>query len=124
MDKCANCAGCGNCGGCNGCGSSLSLTPGEIELLRSFAQCPFQPVARKTDGELPIYLESGTGEENALLIACLEKKALIDIDYHLPLRGFDYSAYGTATLHGSMALTLRGQQVLELLEIQGLEDDS
>jgi glucose-inhibited division protein A len=50
-----------------------------------------------------------------------EKKALIDIDYHLPLKGFEYSAYAAYPLHGSMALTQRGQQVLELLEVQGVE---
>ena len=114
-----NCDSCGGCSGCGGCGGSLELTEGEIQILQAFAQCPFLPVARKPAEETPIFLESGNAEENAAILACLEKKALIDIDYHMPLRGFDYSAYGPATLHGSMALTLRGQQVLELLEVQG-----
>ena len=122
MKNCDTCGGCSNCGGCSGCGNSLSLTPGELELLQTFSQCPFMPVARKTDSETPIYLESGSEAENALILACLEKKDLIDIDYHMPLRGFDYSAYGSRTLHGSMALTLRGQQVLELLDLQGIDE--
>ena len=113
------CGGCSSCGGCSGCARSLELTEGEITLLQQFAQFPFLPVARKVSDETPIYLERGNREENALLIACLEKKGLIDIDYHMPLARFDYSIYAPYPLHGSMALTARGQEVLELLEVQG-----
>ena len=121
MKNCASCGGCSNCGGCSGCGGALELTEAEIEFLRAFAQCPFLPVARKASTESPVYLEGGDTAENALILQCLEKKYLIDIDYHITLKGFDYAAYAAYPLHGSMALTERGQQVLELLDVQGLD---
>ena len=121
MKNCDTCGGCNSCGCCSGCGGALELTEAEIEFLHTFAQCPFLPVARKASTESPVYLEGGDTAENALILQCLEKKALIDIDYHLPLKGFDYSAYSACQLHGSMALTARGQQVLELLDVQGLD---
>ena len=40
----------------------------------------------------------------------------------MPLRGFDYAAYREYPLHGSMALTGRGQDVLEQIEILGIEE--
>ena len=49
----------------------------------------------------------------------LEKKGLICIDFEKPLRGADMSAYKSYPIHGSMALTARGQQVLDILEKQG-----
>lgn len=117
MAQCENCAGCSSCGGC---ARSLVLTEKEIEFLRQFAQIPFLPVARKASDETPVYLEEGDTAENAVVIACLEKKGLIDIDYHMPLSGFDYAAYTTYPLHGSMALTLRGQEVLDAIDLQGI----
>ena len=48
----------------------------------------------------------------------MEKKGLISLDYDQPLRGCDYGAY---PVRGSFALTQRGQRVLELTEIQGVE---
>lgn len=117
MSNCGNCAGCASCGGC---ARSLVLTEKEIDFLLCFAQFPFQPVARKASDEIPVYLESGDPAENAAIIACLEKKGLIDIDYHLPLNGFDYAAYAAYPLRGSMALTLRGQETLETIDLQGI----
>ncbi len=115
----ANCGSCsGNCGSCGGCSGSLTLTQPEIDMLRQFAEIPFLPVARKADDMIPVYLENAD-ESSSLVLACLEKKGLIDIDYHTPLCGFHYSAYKAYPLHGSMALTQRGQQVLEILDIQG-----
>ena len=110
----------GNCGSCSGCAKELVLTPMEMDMLQTLAQIPFLPVARKASDETPIYLESGNREENALLIACLEKKGLIDIDYHMPLARFNYSAYAAYPLHGSMALTARGQEVLDTIALQGI----
>lgn len=110
---------CNTCGGCSGCDRSLLLTDAELELLKLFASLPFLPVARKADGDFPVFFEGGDPAHNGLLLACLEKKGLIDIDYHRPLVGFDYSAYESYPLKGSMALTLRGQEVLDTLEFQG-----
>ena len=57
--------------------------------------------------------------ENTLLLQCLEKKGLISLDYDMPLRGCDYGSY---PIRGSLALTERGQKVLELIQIQGLSE--
>ena len=115
----ANCNGCsGNCGGC---ASQLVLTPAEADFLQKLAETPFLPVARRADSELPVYLEDP--DVSGLLLACLEKKGLIDLDYHSRLKGFDYSAYTAYPLQGSLALTARGQAALDLLEILGATED-
>ena len=93
----------------------------EVQFLQELGQYSFLPVARKASDMIPVYLENG--EENrelmSLVIQCLEKKMLIDIRYD-PLPGADMGAYKGYPVHGSMALTGRGQQVLELLEVQGI----
>ena len=116
-------AGCsGNCGSCGGCGKQLTLTAGEIDLLQTLGQIPFLPVARRADDMIPVYLEDALHprEEYSLILQCLEKRGLISTDYEKPLSGADYTAYSRYPLKGSIALTLRGQQVLDLLEIQGV----
>ena len=50
----------------------------------------------------------------------MEKKGLISLDYDKPLKGFDDSAYSAYPIRGSMALTERGQLVLDLIERQGV----
>lgn len=115
----------GSCASCGGCAKTLLLSDGEIHILRTLGQIPFLPVARRADGMTPIYLEENTRtkEEFSLILQVLEKKALIDIDYATPLKGVDMSAYAGYPVHGSIALTARGQQVLEALEIQGIPED-
>lgn len=121
MSNCNSCSG--GCGGCSGCSGALELTVGEIEMLRTLAQIPFLPVARKMDGETPVYLEEKDrpAEEYSLILQCLEKRGLISIDYDQPLKSFDMSAYALFPVRGSFALTARGQQVVELLEYQGAD---
>ena len=70
-----------------------------------------------------MYLEDDeeTAADYSLILQCLEKRGLISIDYDLPLAGFDDAAYAAYPIRGSFALTARGQQVVELLEIQGIE---
>ena len=117
----ADCKGCsGNCGGC---GKVLELSPGEIDLLRALGQYSFLPVARKADDMTPVYREETayTQEEYSLFIQLLEKKQLIYLDY-TPLNGANMGQYQGYPVHGSMALTQRGQQVLELLELQGIDN--
>ena len=41
-------------------------------------------------------------------------------DYDKPLKGMEETAYGAYPVRGSMALTQRGQKVLELMEYQGI----
>ena len=54
------------------------------------------------------------------VLQTLEKKGLISLDYDKPLAGFDEAAYAAYPIRGSMALTERGQKVLELMEYQGI----
>ena len=110
----------GNCGACSGCARELVLTGKEIEFLNTLGQYAFLPVARTMGDLTPVYLEEGDREEMSLLLQCLEKKGLISLDFALPLKGFDDSAYASWPIRGSMALTARGQQVLELVEYQGI----
>ena len=124
MGNCGNCKGnCGGCSGCTGCGGAMELTEGEIAMVRTLGQIPFLPVARKMGEDIPVYLEEDvyTPEEYSLILQCLEKRGLISIDYSMPLKGFDDTAYRAYPIRGSFALTQRGQTVLELLEMQGVE---
>lgn len=116
-----NCSG--NCASCGGCARELSLTRPELEVLKELGQIPFLPVARSMGDLTPVCLElPGNREEASLVLQCLEKKGLISLDFTLPLRGFDDSAYAPWPIRGSMALTTRGQQVLELVEYQGVTE--
>ena len=120
MSGCGNCCGnCGSCGSNNGC---MELTMGEIEMLQTLAQIPFLPVARKMGDDTPVYLEDAdkTPEVYSLILQCLEKRGLISIDYDKPLKSFNDQAYAAYPIRGSFALTERGQQVVELLELQGM----
>jgi len=122
-----SCGGCGgNCGGCTGCSASMELTAGEMGILQALGQYSFLPVARRREDMVPVYLEDSalSREEYSLILQCLEKRGLIDISYDAPLKGADMSAYVGYPIHGSMGLTQRGQQVLELLEMQGIEENS
>lgn len=110
----------GNCGSCSGCARELELTSREIDFLNTLAQYAFLPVARSMGDLTPVYLEEGNRETMSLLLQCLEKKGLISLDYDKPLKGFDMRAYQNYPIHGSMALTERGQKVLELMEYQGI----
>lgn len=118
--SCEHCGkGCGSCGG-----GELPLTPPELALLRRLGQTPFLPVAAGRDREIPVYLEDRdrSREEYAATLLALESKGLIRLDYDLPLENFDYRAYQEFPLRGSMALTGWGQEILEQIEIQGIEE--
>ncbi len=114
-----NCSG--NCSACSGCARELVLTQKEIDFLNLLAQVAFLPVARSMGDLTPVYLEEGAQQEMSLLLQTLEKKGLISLDYDKPLAGFDDAAYVAYPIRGSMALTERGQTVLELMEYQGIE---
>ena len=105
----------GNCASCSGCARELVLSSGEIAILRELAQFAFLPVARTPADETPIDPENP--QKESLLLQILEKKGLISLDYDKPLALCDYGSY---PIRGSMALTQRGQMVLELLEYQGI----
>ncbi len=118
-------SGCnGNCGACSGCAHSLSLAQPEIDMLQELAQIPFLPIARKPSDMVPVYLEDTrySREEYSLILQCLEKKGLISLDYDKPLAGSDLEAYAAYPVKGSMALTQRGQLVVDMLEKQGIHE--
>ena len=119
-----NCGSCGSCSG--GCAKELVITPWEIEMLQKLGQIPFLPVARKMGDMEPVYLEDRdhTVAEYSLILQTLEKKGLISLDFSVKIKGFDDTAYASFPIRGSMALTARGQQVLELLEIQGIREET
>ena len=124
MSGCGHCSGnCGGCTGCSGCGGQMELSRGEIDMLLELGQIPFLPVARNMGDDVPVYLEETeyTPEEYSLILQCLQKRGLISVDYDLPLKGFSGKTYETYPIRGSFALTARGQQVVELLEMQGIE---
>ena len=115
---------CGNCNNCSGCGRSLELTRPEMDFLSLLGQVAFLPVARSMGDLTPVYLEAGEEkrEEYALILQLLEKKGLISLDYDQPLTGSSSERYRSYPIQGSIALTQRGQQVLELLEYQGYSE--
>ena len=110
----------GNCANCSGCARELTLTQPELDFLNQLAQYAFLPVARKMGDLTPVYLEEGDPEQMSLLLQVLEKKGLISLDFDKPLHGFDEAAYAAYPIRGSLALTERGQKVLELLDYQGI----
>ena len=122
MGNCkGGCGGC--CGNCGGCGSTLVLTEEEIAMLRVLGQIPFLPVARSAASIEPVYLEEGelSPEKSSLALQSLAKRGLVSIDFDQPLKGAYGPAYDAFPIKGSIALTILGQQALDLLDIQGVE---
>ena len=117
MEQEHHCGDCAACGGCGGCDNSLTITAPELEFLNRLAQTPFLPVGRAIDGEVPLFENA---PEMTAVLQVLEKKQLISIDYGLPLKGCRESWYLGCPVQGSLALTARGQRVLELLDYQGI----
>ena len=117
----SNCNGC--CGNCGGCGE-LVLAPEEVDILLLLAQVAFLPVMRSADSPDPICpdIAGQTPEQAGLSLQCLQKRGLITIDFDRPLAGCKSKA-GAYPIQGSCGLTARGQDVLELIDIQGLFEE-
>jgi hypothetical protein len=100
----------------------LELTVGEIHILSELGQYAFLPIARRADDMVPVYLEDErySREEYSLILQVLEQKGLISLDYDRPLPHADMTAYADYPVKGSMALTARGQTVVEMLDIEGI----
>lgn len=111
---------CAACGGCKHAGE-IELTAPELEILEELGQFAFLPIARKMDDPAPVYLEDKkfTPEQYTLLLQVLEKKGLISLDFDKPMKNFSSPKYAPYPIIGSMALTQRGQTVLEILQTQG-----
>lgn len=112
-----------NCTACSGCAGVLELTEGEIVLLQTLGQFAFLPIARRADDTVPMYLEETvySPEEYSLLLQVLEQKQLISLDYDKPLQGAYGARYAAYPVKGSAALTQRGQTVLQMMEVQGIQ---
>ena len=111
----------GNCASCSGCARELELTKAELDFLKTLGEVAFLPVARSLGDLTPVYPEN-PGEEFSLLLQCLEKKGLVSLDHDKPLKGYSHPDYDRFPIRGSMALTQRGQLVLELVEYQGITE--
>lgn len=122
-----NCSSCGGCSGgsCGGCARELIITPDELTFLLELGQYAFLPVARTMGDITPVFLEYGEEkrEKYSLILQCMEKKGLISLDYDKPLCGHAYQGYDSYPIRGSVALTERGQKVLELMEFQGISEE-
>ena len=103
----------------------MILSPSEIEMLKKLCQIPFLPVARLADNMDPMYFEDSdySPAEYSLILQCLEKRGLISIDYDQPLKGAYSESYLPYPIRGSFALTAKGQDVTELLEVLGCETE-
>lgn len=112
----------GHCGSCGGCVRVLELTDGEIHVLQLLGQFAFLPIARRADDMVPVFLEDDrhSQAEYSLILQVLEQKGLICLDYDAPLPGADLAAYRAWPVRGSMALTGKGQTVVEMLDIEGI----
>lgn len=109
-------------GACGKCRGELVLTPKEAEILLLLAQAPFLPIARRPDWDLPAFREV-EGDGGAALVL-LERKGLVRLDEDIPILNCDYAAYPECSIRGSVALTARGQQAVDLLEGGCVEDDT
>ena len=123
-ETCGSGGSCGGCGGCGGCHSALYLTEPEILILETLGEVAFLPVARRVDTMEPMCFESlgYASEDVSRILEHLSLKGLVSLDFDKPLTNFDYTAYVGYPLHGSVALTARGQEVLDRLSLQGLEE--
>ena len=112
-----------NCDSCRGCAGVLELTDGEVEMLRNLGQFAFLPIARRADDMVPVYLEEDArpAGEYSLILQVLEQKNLVSLDYDKPLTNFDTERYAAYPVKGSVALTARGQKVVEMLDIEGIQ---
>lgn len=110
-----------NCVDCRGCAKGIYVTNEEVHILRSLGEIPFLPVGRKADDMTPVCLEfEGDRELCSAALIHLQAKDLIDIDYRSVLKGWDMTAYQAWPVHGVISLTLRGQQVLDNMELMGI----
>ena len=111
-----------NCSSCRGCAGMLELTDGEIEMLKNLGQFAFLPIARRADDMVPVYLEEDaySPEMYSLILQVLEQKGLVSLDFDKPLANFSSEKYAPYPVKGSVALTERGQKVVEMLEIEGI----
>jgi hypothetical protein len=144
----------GQCGGCYSAAPLPDFTEGETAFLRLLAQAPFLPVGRfllksGRSGQLasvalaPVFLTDGRDSmeivrERGEVLKGLAEYGVITLDYHLPLKNYDYAVFTESDAYrafqetvaegrkqpgflfdrgeielGSLALTGFGQEALE-----------
>jgi len=118
MPKCDPCRS-----SCKNCHNTIELAEPELEILDLLSQYAFLPIGREVDSEIPLCMFDckQPPKDAGLAMLCLEKKGLTVLDYDMPLSGFCDKRYLTCPLRGTVSLTAKGQQVLDLLEFQGIE---
>ncbi|MEQ2759340.1 hypothetical protein AAAT95_13270 [Hominifimenecus microfluidus] len=74
---------------------------------------------------MPVYFPDASSDVSATSaddisagLYALEAKQIISVDENIPIAGYDYSIYHDFPLHGSMALTAFGQDILDSLIYQ------
>lgn len=94
----------------------------EAYVLQMFA-IPFLPVAFDWNLRTPYFFAEGESDplKYSELLSSLQQKGLIEIDARQPLINYDYQAYRSYPIHGSMAITGDGQDILDQLDIQEIE---
>ena len=128
-DTCAGCIGCGSEGQCGSAACGGCLNKGELILCREEAmillelsQFAFAPVVQEMQSEKLKYTSVWANILPDMscfsdVIASLEQKRLISVDPDIPLSNVTYDPWaGDKTVRcGSMALTQKGQEILDWL---------
>ena len=126
--SCSGCASassksCGgnHCGACCGGGYEITLSQPEIDILTYLSQFCFAPVKRdRQTGELSLPVPELTAAAFGDALAALAAKNLVTVD-DIPLRGYDYGDRSDDYDRGSAALTARGQDAVDSMQIQGVD---
>ena len=123
---CGGCSGCSSgehrgCGAC--CSGEVILCEEEVVILSALAQLAFLPIACRTEPcdsrYLPVTDDYGLSPALfSQVIASLSFKGFITVDPNIPLSNVNYRVHHTEAdiTFGSIALTARGQELLNFLE--------
>ena len=128
ISPCGGCSGCSSgehhgCGAC--CSGEVLLCNEEVAILSALAQLAFLPIACREAQSPPSYLSVTDNfglspELFSQVIASLSFKGFISVDPDIPLSNVDYWIHHPEVgMHfGSIALTSRGQELLDFLELE------
>lgn len=98
------------------------MTPAEIAILKRLAETPFLPLVKKNHtGDQFMPVSEFISPEYRIALLALNNKGLISMDADFPLSNFDYSEYLKQYKCGSIALTGKGQAVIDVIEVQGMD---
>ncbi len=130
LSHCEDCSlgGCAS-GGCSGCHfGEITLFREELMILLDLGQLAFLPILTRSENQGPVYAPAypySQGETPSFsdLIRSLNQKGLLTIDPDIPLENADYGSFASdgALRRGSLALTAKGQEVLDWISPKDLE---